>query len=302
MSYLEIIDNIKNILEDDNAEQLKQLLSEQKAFQKDLALNLWDALAEVLDQDQYDCAKILIDYGVDWGFAYNDALLRVNIKGLVFLLENNLDVNPNAINNHGQTPLLIASELGDVDAVQRLLILGADPRINGWLYHNLEYVNDSIQEVFRNYIEGNNNKTIQVSSVRFLREIIHLLQKIEKDNMTTGYVEYFTLPTGRFYEEESDMFHLVEYNLDLIKQAYDYVINTEDYDVNKHPIDEVVLDWASQTLGGGELTLGDLFTARLCDDCIGDVGKAGWFWKIHSSLGIRGYDHNCEEYRLRFSN
>ena len=93
---------------------------------------IWAPLYAAVEKGHLDVARVLLEHGAyvnftsysSWTPLHHASSRRGSDAMLLLLLEHGADVD--SIDNHGQTPLHLACEIGRLNAVQLLVVFGAD--------------------------------------------------------------------------------------------------------------------------------------------------------------------------------
>ena len=296
------VDEIVNssLSPDEKLEKLTELKCESeiiKLIEEDSSLcDDSDFLYDILKDGLYEVARYLLDNkSPDVYYTLNQLLFEEGQSAQVsFLIQNQIELNPNGINSYGNTPLRSALEGGSDDDIIRLVQLGADPRVNAMLYP--DSILEKIRSIFGQEFEypANSDKAIpfrKTPNIRVAQELIGL-------NKEWSYVELYEFPSSRSYESGfHSRFVMTEINYEKIENMIEEVLSGERRDLSEFDNKKDIIGFYSNHHGEGfYMTAKDIFSASPCADCLADYeyGESRMFWLV--SQGGR-YNENS---RMRF--
>lgn len=234
------------------------------------------ALRKLLVGGYVDSASKYTEYFA-FDSAVSDALASDDVSAVVELLECCL-LNVNGLNSYGNSPLISALETGSDDEIQRLVRIGADPRLNWWLYEakHLQRITGLFGDEFA--YPATDKRALEIRRTPNIRVAQELLRKKSRELSA----ECYQYPNSRSFEEyaQSD-FTATEIDDIGLSKAIENVLRGAVTDVRELDHRQIVAGFYSTSWGGGpEFSLYDILSAVPCADCVADNDCGGMFWLI----------------------
>ena len=123
-----ILDNQKNILENQSARNLVYYLRKRIYSENDKNFNI-----HFIDKDGNNVLHILLQESKKYYQDYRP-LSAIDYSLFRIIIKNNININ--AVNNEGKTPLILAAQYGFPSVVKTLIEAGADPDISDRYHQN----------------------------------------------------------------------------------------------------------------------------------------------------------------------
>ena len=210
---------------------------------------------------------------------------------LIFLIQNFTFINPNGINTDGYSPLRSVLKYGDDEAVKRLVQLGADPRVNHWIYSkdDLDRINSIFHAEFRNPADSDKTRSLRrTPNIRVAQQLLEYFEMFRNPDPLGYdgkyiYAEAYGHPNIRSYEEYNLVGAVMtEFNHKLISDTIKKILSGKMNDLAQFDDQVIIVNFYGRILGDlGDYTLQDLFGAAPCADCVIDNDPIGQpFWII----------------------